>query len=354
MTRLLVTCNCSNLKNFSLSCNVGKDTNLVNEWLCGFIKPKIEELSLQFKEIREPLVFPAQLFTCATLTEFFLDMRHVFKLPSYIHFQCLQTLTLFNIIFPDTSSTQQLFCGCPALEDLSLLDCNWKNVQAVCIYSPLLRRIYIREDEDDILGEDDDYDNVTNCCEVLIIGNNLKSFTYNGNCMNKYFLHGSTLVIDASIQVLSRTTSLLGQLPLFCNLAELSFDFISSIELSYAALLAILRNSPCLQVLNFQGGLSLAKDNANCIFDPLPVCFSTTLRTIEINCITWKKDELFAIKILLKAATVLDNLRIWGCCIQSKKLYKQILKYRNSSNSFQIQVPLSTPLEHIFKEGESL
>ncbi|MED6194663.1 hypothetical protein PIB30_030616 [Stylosanthes scabra] len=69
----------------------------------------------------------------------------------------------------------------------------------------MLRRIYIHEYEDDIWDEDDDHDidglNVTNCCEVLIIGNNLKSFTYNGDCMNKYFLHRSTLVTDASIEV---------------------------------------------------------------------------------------------------------------------------------------------------------
>ncbi|MED6173871.1 hypothetical protein PIB30_063724 [Stylosanthes scabra] len=395
VTRLLVACNCSNLKKFSLSCNVGKDANLVNEWLCGFLNPKIEELSLQFEEIQEPLIFPNQLFTCATLTKFRLDMRHVFKLPSSIHFQCLQTLTLSNIIFPDTSSTQQLFSGCPALEVLFLTDCNWKNVQDVCIYSPLLRKIHIWENEEDILDDDDYYIdglNVTNCCQVLIIGNNLKSFTYYGDCMNEYFLYRSTLVIDASIQVqlppecywdndntweiasgnftfrllkmipnmekltmsetsimvLSRTTSLLGQLPLFCNLAELVLDPLSSIELSYAALLALLRNSPCLQVIKFKGGLSLAKDDENCIFDPLPLCFSTTLKTIEINGITGKKDELCAIKILLQAASVLDKL-----CIQcywhsfdlddndiglkmSKELYKQILKYPKRSMDCKI------------------
>ncbi|MED6168716.1 hypothetical protein PIB30_014181 [Stylosanthes scabra] len=380
VTRLLVACNCSGLKKFSLSCNVRKDANLVNEWLCGFINPKIEELSLQFEEIQEPLIFPDQLFTCATLTNFHLDMPYIFKLPSSIHFQCLQTLSLSNIIFPDTS-TQQLFSGCPALEDLYLLDCNLKNVQALRICSPLLRRIYIWEIEDDEC--DIDGLDVSNCCEVLINGNNLKSFHYQGDCVNEYFVYDSSLVIDASIQIherleyylksdptwqiaagnftfrllkmlpnveklsmsgtsikaLSRTRSLLGQLPLFCNLAELALDLdrYSSIKLSYLALLTLLQNSPCLQVLKFQGGLSLAKDKANCISDPLPVCFSTTLKMIEITGITWKKDELFAIKILLKAGTVLDKLRIQSSCIRSKELYKQILNYPKSSMDCKIE-----------------
>ncbi|KAL4357929.1 hypothetical protein AHAS_Ahas09G0235800 [Arachis hypogaea] len=251
VTRLLVTCNCSSVKKFSLSCIVGEDANLVNEWLSGFINPKIEELSLQFEEIPEPLVFPDQLFTCATLTEFKLDMQHVLKLPSSVHFRCLRTLTLSNIIFSDTYSTQRLFSGCPALEDLSLIDYNLKNVEVVCIYSPLLRRIYIRENEDDMLDEDDDDDTGSSTSDrdntwEIDSGN----FTFR---LLKMFPNVEKLSMSkTSIMALSRTTSLLGQLPLFCNLAELVLDPLSSIELSYAALLTLLRNSPCLQVIKFQ------------------------------------------------------------------------------------------------------
>ncbi|XLR45119.1 hypothetical protein S83_029779 [Arachis hypogaea] len=199
VARLLVACNCSSLEKFSLTCNVDKDASRVNEWLYGFINPKIQELCLRLYGIEEPLVFPDQLFTCATLTNFELDMQHVFNLPSSVHFRCLRTLTLSNIIFPDSSSTQQLFCGCPALEDLSLINCNLKNVRAVCICSPMLRRIYIQENKDDML-----YDigllSDTIRCKVLIVGTNLKSFTYHGNGMNDFFFSYST-VIDASIQV---------------------------------------------------------------------------------------------------------------------------------------------------------
>ncbi|XLU32526.1 hypothetical protein S245_068592 [Arachis hypogaea] len=419
VTGLLVACNCSILEKFSLSCKVGKDASRVNEWLCSFINPKIQELCLHLEEIEEPLVFPDQLFTCATLTKFKLDMLHVLKLPSSVHFRCLRTLTLSNIILPDSSSAQQLFYGCPALEDLSLINCNLKNVRAVCIYSPLLRRIYIQENEDNMLYDEDDYEigllSDTIRCKVLIVGPNLKSFTYHGDGMNDFFLYYST-VIDASIQVnyvwyvasgdftfrflnmlpnveklsisgdsieaLSERMSF--RLPLFCNLGELDLNLGKPIKLfnGYEELLTLLRNSPCLRVLRFQvvtsfgpessllftnwknfhllnvfltiqGAVSLDKRDANCIFDPLPVCFSTTLKTIEISGITGKEEELFAIEILLQAASVLDKLCIkcyWfsfdlndkGIGLKrSEELYKHILKYPKRSKDCEIELEYS-------------
>ena len=189
--RLLVVCDCSNLKKFSLACEVGENASLVNEWLHGFINPKIQELSLYLKRIEEPLVFPDHLFTCATMTKFQLNMQHIFKLPFSIHFECLRTLSLKGIIFPDSSSTQRLFSGCPSLEELFLIDCNSVNVKAVTISSPLLQKIFIRElnyNDDDESDEDDDLggQNVLKCCEVAVFGSNLKSFYYDGVHRNDY------------------------------------------------------------------------------------------------------------------------------------------------------------------------
>ncbi|XP_072059599.1 FBD-associated F-box protein At2g26860 isoform X3 [Arachis hypogaea] len=356
VTGLLVACNCSILEKFSLSCKVDKDASRVNEWLCGFINPKIQELCLHLEEIEEPLVFPDQLFTCATLTKFTLDMQHVLKLPSSVHFRCLRTLTLSNIIFPDSSSAQQLFFGCPALEDLSLINCNLKNVRAVSIYSLLLRRIYIQEYLDNMLYDDDDV-------EIGFLSDTIR-------CKVSYFWHGASgdftfrflnmipnvekLSISAdSIEALSESMSF--RLPLFCNLGELDLDLSKPVELFnlYEELLILLRNSPCLRVLRFQGEVSLAKEDANFIFDPLPVCFSTTLKTIEISGITGKEEELFAIEILLQAASVLDKLCIkcyWFSfdlndkrigLKRSEELYKRILKYPKSSKDCEIELEYS-------------
>ena len=205
VSRLLVVCDCTNVKRLSLSFEVGKDTCLVNEWLHGLISPKIQELRLDLQGIDTTCFFPDHLFACATLTQFQLRMREIFMLPYSIHFESLRTLTLQDVAFRDGYSTQQLFSGCPSLEELTLIDCDWANVQTVTISSPLLKKIIIRESEkeDDygyILDEDDD--NVRNPCQIWIIGTNLKAFSYDGANRNDYFLHSSTSVINASIMIL--------------------------------------------------------------------------------------------------------------------------------------------------------
>lgn len=137
--RLLKVCDCSNLKKFFLSCKVGEDAPEINEWLHGFINPKIQKLNLVLERMEEPLVFPVHLFKCATLTKFQLSMNHIFKVPSFIHFESLRTLTLDHIIFSDSSSAQQLFSGCPSLEELALFCCCWVNVKADCISSSVFK-----------------------------------------------------------------------------------------------------------------------------------------------------------------------------------------------------------------------
>ena len=145
MRRLLEACDCSTLEKFTLSCNVGEDAPQVNEWLSGFINPKIRELNLDLKGIEELLVFPNHLFTCATLTKFHISMQHILELPSPIRFESLKALTLERVILPVDSSTQQLLSGLPSLQELSLINCNWMNVKAICISSPSLRKLIIME-----------------------------------------------------------------------------------------------------------------------------------------------------------------------------------------------------------------
>ncbi|MED6197916.1 hypothetical protein PIB30_061298 [Stylosanthes scabra] len=371
--RLLAACDCTRLKNFFLSCRVGQDASQINQWLCCFINPKIKELSLDFEEILEPLVFPDHLFTCSTLTKFRLDMPHIFKLPSSIHFQSLRTLILLNVIFPDSSSTQNFFSGCPALEELYLTSCNLENVEAFVISCPLLQNLDISEME---------YDGLTdpNCCKVVIIGTNLKTFDYEGDYLNEYLLYDSTSVINASIKVLvplvytgdhyyscqldlgyflfnlvkgfpnleklcisysfitalSRTGLLLKCMPLcFPNLVELTLDTTGAVSLEDPGLLAMSHYSPNLEAIRFEEGVSLTKDNAECILGCIPLCFSN-LKTIEINGFNGEEEELFAIKILLQVASALDKLLIQ--CYSSLSVSDDVDNHRERSEKFHKQI----------------
>ena len=201
--RLLAISDCFILEKFSLSCKVGEDAAQVNEWLSGFINPKIQELNLVLKGIETPLVFPNHLFTCTKLTKFQLSMQHVLELPSFIHFGSLKTLTLENVILPASSSTQLFFSGSPSLEELTLINCNWVNVKNVYI-SSVFRKLIIMEWQDDDNKPDEDIggQNVSHHCEVVIVGTkSLKSFAYDGVCTNDYFLYNSASLINASILV---------------------------------------------------------------------------------------------------------------------------------------------------------
>ncbi|KAK7308169.1 hypothetical protein VNO77_41766 [Canavalia gladiata] len=380
--KLLVVCNSSRLKSFSLAFEVGEDAPRVNEWLCGFIKSNIEELNLDFERVEKPLVFPDHLFTSESLTKFQLSMQHVINLPSPINFQNLRVMTLKHIIFPDSSPTQHLFSSCPSLEELTLIDCNWTNVRAVCIACPLLRKLIIREwkddDDDDSVKSDDENEaagqNVPTHCQIVITGSNLKTFSYDGDLINDYFLYRTTSVTDATVEVhpadsslhagyfvfkllkalsnveklsftdfaaeaLCRTPLLMVHLPLFYNLVELRVVSVSPIDFSCDALLAILRNSPVLETIEFVMGVSLPQNGSNNI-GLLPTCFITHLKTIKIYGFSGNEGELDAIQYLLQAAPVLDAFYIYSNAYdfdsfagvnRLSMLYEQIVQFPRAS-----------------------
>ncbi|KAJ1384331.1 Leucine-rich repeat domain superfamily [Sesbania bispinosa] len=346
--RLLMVYNLSRLKKLSLSFEVGEDAPRVNEWLHAFIKPNIiQELNLNLERVQEPVVFPEDLFTSETLTKFQLNMQHVLNLPSSVRLQNLRTLAFKNVKFPVISSTQRLLSGCPLLEELTLIDCNWmNNLPSVCLDFPLLNKFVVREWKDD-------YDNAANgqnaaiYCRIIFRGTQLKTFSYDGDLINDYFLYGTSSVTDAAVEVQlpdsNRSTgnfvckllnalfkaeklsitdyaaeALCGNpfyimhLPQFVHMVELRVvsGSGSPADLSCVGLVTILRNSPLLQAVEFDSGVTLPQNGANIIIGVLPSCFGTHLKTITIHDFSGKEGELNAIRFLLETASVLDALCI--------------------------------------------
>ena len=213
--RVLALHDPSNIKNFSLSCNVQYDTSHINSWICSVVKHKVQVLNLYLRNFQELLALPSCLFTCESLEVLTLNMFHSLKLPSSIFFSSLKILTLEKVIFSDDHSTQQLFMGCPILENLSIVDCIWKNVKTVCISSPMLQRLFISDrylftekygenDDKDDLNADADDQNDFNGCQVVIFGTSLKSFSFDGELINDYCFYNSSSIVDVSIQVFER------------------------------------------------------------------------------------------------------------------------------------------------------
>ncbi len=213
--RALALRDSSNIKEFSLSCDVQCDTSRINAWIIAVVKHKVQVLDLYLRNFQEPFALPPSLFTCESLKVLTLKMFHHLKLPSNISFSHLKILTLEKAIFSDDNSTQRLFLGCPVLEELNIIDCIWKNVKAVLIFFPMLRKLFIsdeylfiekndeNEDKDDLNADADDQ-NDSNGCQVVIFGTSLQSFSFSGELINEYCLYNSSSIVDASIKVYKR------------------------------------------------------------------------------------------------------------------------------------------------------
>lgn len=74
-----------------------------------------------------------------------------------------------NIRFVDGHSIQHLVSSCPNLQKLTLYDCDWDNVEAVCISAPMLKFLVIF----DVTNNED-----SSGCEVVIFGMNVGFFYY--------------------------------------------------------------------------------------------------------------------------------------------------------------------------------
>ncbi|XP_050288654.1 F-box protein At4g22280-like [Quercus robur] len=350
----------SNIKRFSLSCNVQYDTSCINGWMRSVVKHKVQVLDLYLRNFQEPLALPPCLFTCESLEVLILHMFHSLKLPSSISFSCLKKLTLEKVIFSDDHSTQQLFTGCPILEDLFIIDCIWKYVKAVCISSPMLRRLFIsdrylfnkkygeNDDKDDLNADADEND--SNGCLVVILGTSLEWFAFDGELINDYCFYNSSSIVDASIeafernevdcyqdahrvfkllsglssveklaiydgtvQVLNHAEELFAHLPVFYKLTRLSLESLETL-FTCGAVQTILQNSPCLDFLEFQMVVCLPAydQNYDWVLDPVPACFATHLKTIKISEFPRDENEMNAVNIFVESASVLERIVI-GC-----------------------------------------
>ncbi|XP_062162400.1 F-box/LRR-repeat protein At4g14103-like isoform X2 [Alnus glutinosa] len=272
------------LKRFTVRFDVLSDASRVNAWISDVIRHNVEELYIQLVKFKGESSLPHCLFTF--------------------------------------------------LEKLELYGCSWGDLKVVGIYLPKLHSLSIREFEESY-GDD---------CMVIILGNSLKEFYYKGLMFSKYGFYEPVKMKMAHIdikanrksdqithnrykklltqfsnveslrissEILKYATKVPPHMPLYNNLVELVF-FYSSVDLDCEAVLNLLQGSPCLQNLEFWGGIRLS---SNCeqddwIFDSVPSCFLSHLNRIKVGRYHGSKEELSAVKILLKNSVVLKEMVI--------------------------------------------
>jgi len=195
--RVLCLRDSSDIKRFTLCCNVQLDASRVNTWISAALRHNVQELYVELANFKGEFSLPYHLFTCNTLTSLHLTMRRIkLKLPTTICFSNLKILTIENVIFPHEYLTQQLFSGLPVLEELKLKDCSWGGRVFLSISLPKLRSLSIFE----VLMPDVDYWNYfDDVGEVMILGDSLKEFYYRGNLYCDYCLYKSFSLEKAEI-----------------------------------------------------------------------------------------------------------------------------------------------------------
>lgn len=206
-------CNPSCLRKFSLSCFVLDDDAYINDMMKHFINDKvIEELNLELRRLLHAIYFPDSLFqTCESLKKLEISLCHFLPITSHVYFQSLKILVLKDVAFPKDKA-QELFSGCPCLEELSIIDCSWNDVREVCISSPMLRKLFIRDSNwgyeiGELIPEEeysDKGDPIPRCRVMIFATRNFKSFSYQGHLLNDFFLNGCTSVTEASIEIQCR------------------------------------------------------------------------------------------------------------------------------------------------------
>lgn len=192
--RILYHRGASNMTKFRLSCVVCFCPSRVSSWISFAIGQNVQELDLCL-DLEIPFALPQCVFNCPSIRVLKIDMECVLMLPQMVSLPNLKTLYLALVEFSDEESTHKLFSSSPVLEELYLLDCDWRRLDIVTISMPKLRKLRF----DDLL-----YPGSLNGVSDSIIeleAPNLMSFSYIGNLSNEIILLKSPLLVEASISL---------------------------------------------------------------------------------------------------------------------------------------------------------
>lgn len=161
-------------------------------WISAAVKCNVQECHLELDGIEEALCLLDSLVNCVKLTTLDIEMSGFLILTSPICLSSLKILSLRDITFPNDHSAQQLFYGCPVLEDLSLHYCDWMNVTDVVIFSSRLRRLTLVDEEFAAPYR-------SHCYEFVILGCELEYLYYSGQFQFELCIFNSALLKEVHI-----------------------------------------------------------------------------------------------------------------------------------------------------------
>ncbi|XP_006292522.2 putative F-box protein At3g58860 [Capsella rubella] len=139
----------SPINKFSLNVKTGVDPARVDRWICNVLRRGVSHLYL-YMDFEEEYSLPYQISVSKTLVE--LNTGHGVDLYSWgddMFLPMLKTLILESVWF-GRGQFQTLLPACPVLEELALVDMEWRDRDEI-LSSPSLKRLKITS-EDGCLG----------------------------------------------------------------------------------------------------------------------------------------------------------------------------------------------------------
>ncbi|KAL4619262.1 hypothetical protein ACB092_06G067600 [Castanea dentata] len=331
-------------------------------WVKFAVMRNVQDLDLSLPVNTTFFLHPS-LFTSKSLTKLQLYMDCVLKVPSSICLSALKMLHL-SVEFLDDQSCQQLFSGCPVLQELVLYNCVYKNLKRITISIPTLRRLTIYELT---LGPDDFLD-----CEIKIYATDLISLSCETYLTVDLSFCNLSSLVDAFVDVtnyndtlqaahralkllagiqgvkslrisnetlgcVSYAENIRAHLPMFHNLTRLEVYVEPSGdpgEYTDETLMDILQKTPSLESLDIPEGLNprTCLVGEDWILNSVPHCLRSCLKEFSISNFNGKVAEIELLKYLSKNATILERMRIYS----SETFEADLKKQEEINNQLQI------------------
>ncbi|KAA8524020.1 hypothetical protein F0562_010549 [Nyssa sinensis] len=397
----------ADIKRFRLTVYGHFNATRINSWISATIRHKVQELDLSIP-MGEQFVLPYCVFTSKSLAVLQLQMGCDLRVPTNICFSSLKRLQLSAVTFLDGNSTEQLFSSFPVLQELSLINCGWKNIKSITICIPTLNRLTVCSCP--MFFEEDFLD-----CEIQIYAANLIYLNFTSNLTVDYLLYNLCSSVSASIdlanvragrqevarravkllnsmhnaksleisfdnfQVLSFAENLLDSLSMFDSLTVLEVEWEISV-CTTRVLMTILQKSPKLISLNIVKGdlvflVEDEDDQVDWMLVSVPRCFKSHLKTFSFSGFEETAVEMHFLSFLLKNATVLERMTIcysddfsaemrcgrrssvsYKCFLEAQKIVTISLSAQfetesiNSDNGEEKSKKTKKPLHLLFKE----
>ncbi|XP_027343949.1 F-box/FBD/LRR-repeat protein At3g14710-like [Abrus precatorius] len=357
----------SSIQSFSLCLTCYHyDSSQISAWISSILKRGVQKLHIQYAD--KVLISSHSLFRCNSLVQLVLQMRCTLSVPIFACLPNLQNLSISGIWLESESSTysEDLFLSFPVLKVFESRGCEWSTKQNITIQAPLLERFSI--------AIWNSLSNESYKSSIKIFSTHLTDFSYEGDLAQEIILLNSPPIRSASVvivvnedkkvrmenlgfqahgllrqireveclkllfyKVLVHAKDVFTHLPFFGRLTYLQLN-----EVTGEALLNLLHNSPILNTLILQNGVSeLNKDSLTSA--SVPQCFVSSLKVFQFKGFNVHENELLLAKFVIAKAAVLEQMTIYTAFwlrysdIDLEKVKDRILSFPKCSDFAMIE-----------------